>query len=41
MLAAGGNGPNNPVATNLTPEGQASNRRVEIVVTHIVQQVAP
>jgi len=41
MLAAGGNGPNNPVATNLTPEGQASNRRVEIVVTHIVLQVAP
>jgi len=41
ILTAGGNGANNPVATNLTPDGQAANRRVEIVVTHVVEQVAP
>jgi len=40
-LAASGNGPNNPVATNATPEGQSENRRVELVVTHVVEQVAP
>jgi len=40
-LASGGNGPNNPVATNATPDGQSENRRVELVVTHVVEQVAP
>jgi chemotaxis protein MotB len=41
ILTAGGNGVNNPVASNLTPTGQAANRRVEIVITHVVERVAP
>ncbi|HXX40559.1 MAG TPA: flagellar motor protein MotB [bacterium] len=40
-LSASGYGPYHPVATNETPEGQAENRRVEIVVSRLVEQVAP
>lgn len=41
MLSVGGNAENRPVATNGTPEGQAENRRVEVVIGRVVETVGP
>jgi chemotaxis protein MotB len=39
-LAASGYGPNRPVASNATPRGRARNRRIEILLTPVIQGVS-
>ena len=39
FLAAAGHGPHRPVASNATPQGRAQNRRIEILLTPLIQPV--
>jgi chemotaxis protein MotB len=39
FLAATGHGPHRPVASNATPQGRARNRRIEILLTPLIQPV--
>lgn len=39
MLSAAGDGEFHPIETNDTPEGQAHNRRVEVVISRVVERV--
>lgn len=40
LLVATGHGPHRPVASNATPQGRARNRRIEILLTPLIQPVA-